>query len=363
MGELVRVELGDRSYDILIDSDCLSQVGSFAAARCDGRRTLVVTDENVAAHYLDVVAGPLRREGFEVLPIALPPGEALKRLSQASELYDRMADAGMDRKSLVVALGGGVIGDLAGFVAATYMRGVPLLQVPTSLLAQVDSAVGGKVAVNHPRAKNMIGAFYQPRGVLIDVGVLRTLPVEDYRSGLAEVVKHGVILDADLFAFLEQHVDPVRQRDAACLTHVVAASCRLKAQVVQADEVESGYRAILNYGHTLGHALDATAGYGRFRHGETVALGMVFASRVAERLGMVGPEVTERQERLLEALGLPTALEATDPSAMLAAMRLDKKSVGGQLRLVLPRAIGSVEVNCTVSDDAILEVLGASAAE
>lgn len=360
MAELVRVELGDRSYDIVIDSGCLDQAGVFAAQRCEGRRALVVTDQNVAGRYLDVVAESLAQAGFDVCPVTLRPGESQKSLTCASGLYDRMAEFGLDRKCLVVALGGGVIGDLAGFAAATYMRGVAMLQIPTSLLAQVDSAVGGKVAVNHPRAKNMIGAFHQPRGVLIDVRVLTTLPPADFRSGLGEVVKHGAILDAAFFEYLEQHVEPIRRLDPACLMHVVAENCRLKAQVVQQDETESGHRAILNYGHTLGHALDAVAGYGHYRHGETVALGMVFASALAERLGMVGPEVTARQKSLLAALGLPTELGRVDAPAVVSAMHLDKKSVGGQLRLVLPRAIGAVEVNCPVSDEVILEVLGAS---
>jgi len=290
----------------------------------------------------------------------LEPGEQTKSLAQVEASYDRLIDFGADRRTLIVALGGGVIGDLAGFLAATYQRGILFLQVPTTLVAQVDSSVGGKVGVNHPRAKNLIGTFYQPVGVWIDTDVLVTLGERDYRSGLAEVVKYGVILDAEFFGWLEGHVDELRRRDRAVLGRVVARSCRLKADVVEKDEREvTGVREVLNYGHTFAHAIETVAGYDseRFRHGEAVAIGMVAASRLAESIGWVGPEVTQRQARLLAALELPTLVEGLEPEALLEAMQRDKKARGGRLRFVLPRRIGAVETCGQVDRERVLAVL------
>jgi 3-dehydroquinate synthase len=258
----------------------------------------------------------------------------------------------------VVAVGGGVIGDLAGFVAATYNRGLGLLMVPTTLLAMVDSSVGGKVGVNHPRGKNLIGAFHQPAGVWIDTAVLRTLPDREYKSGLAEVVKYGVILDADFFAWLERHVPAILAREPAALRHLVTRCCRLKADVVEKDErEETGLRAVLNYGHTFAHAFEAVGGYGSWLHGEAVAAGMVCASRLAQRRGLVGAELTQRQVRLLGAFGLPTAPRAWDPESLLAAMRLDKKALAGRLRLVLPRRLGEAALWADVSEEEVRAVL------
>ena len=251
-----------------------------------------------------------------------------------------------DRHTLIVALGGGVVGDLAGFVAATFARGLPLIMVPTTLLAQVDSSVGGKVGVNHPRAKNLIGAFYQPRGVWIDTATLETLPDREFRCGLAEVVKYGVIASPALFTFLEQNAGAILERDQTALEHIILESCRIKAGVVERDEREEGQeRAMLNFGHTIAHAIEAVAGYdGPFRHGEAVAVGMVAESRLAERLGWVSSDIVDRQVKLLERFGLPVSARGLDLDMLIAAMRRDKKNRLGKIRFILPRSIGHVEL-------------------
>jgi 3-dehydroquinate synthase len=353
----LRVNLAERSYDIAVTSGDPAGLGPFARARARGALALLVTDTNVAAH-AEAAAAALAAAGFQTALAVLPPGESQKSLAVASGLYDRLAELHADRRTLVVALGGGVIGDLAGFVAATYNRGLPLLMVPTTLLAMVDSAVGGKVAVNHPRAKNLIGTFHQPVGVWIDTAFLATLPGREYRSGLAEVVKYGVILDADFFAYLEANRAAVLAREPSAVRQVVTRCCRLKADVVEKDErEETGLRAVLNYGHTFAHAFERAAGYGGWLHGEAVAAGMVCASRLAERRGLVGPELTARQVRLLEALGLPTAPQPWPVEALLATMRSDKKALAGRLRFVLPRRLGEVALYDDVPEADVLAVL------
>jgi 3-dehydroquinate synthase len=353
----VRVNLGPRSYDIVVTSDDAVGLGPFARGRARGPLAVVVTDTNVAPHAA-AAAAALEAVGFRTQVVTLPPGEAQKALAVAARLYDRLADLLADRRTLVVAVGGGVIGDLAGFVAATYNRGLPLLMVPTTLLAMVDSSVGGKVGVNHPRAKNLIGAFHQPIGVWADTAVLATLPDREYRSGLAEVVKYGVILDADFFAYLEQNAGAVLGRDPEAVRHVVARSCRLKADVVERDErEETGLRAVLNYGHTFAHAFETVAGYGTWLHGEAVAAGMVCASRLAERRGLIDAATTERQRRLLERFGLPTAPRRWPADDLLAVMRSDKKNVAGRLRFVLPRRLGAVALFDDVPEDDVRRAL------
>ncbi|MFN6107365.1 MAG: 3-dehydroquinate synthase [Planctomycetaceae bacterium] len=352
---LVHVNLADRSYDIVVASGELPQaarmIESWSQVRqhkSGSRSALVVTDVNVLETHAVQVVRSLREAGWRCEVEALPAGETTKSLEQANRLYDRLIDLQADRHTLVVAVGGGVIGDLAGFVAATYARGIPFVQIPTTLLSQVDSSVGGKVGVNHPRAKNMIGAFYQPLGVLIDTSLLETLPDREYRAGLAEVVKYGVILDASFFEYLETHVAELNRRIPEVLRHVVARSCRLKADVVEHDEFErTGLRAVLNYGHTFAHAFEALCGYGELLHGEAVAIGMVYASRLADRLGRIPVELTTRQEQLLRRLSLPVRLphpKALPIDSLLGRMQLDKKTVGGQLRFVLPSRLGHVEL-------------------
>jgi len=276
----------------------------------------------------------------------------------ADDLWNALLAEGADRQSVVVAIGGGVVGDLAGFVAATFARGLDFFQVPTTLLAQVDSSVGGKVGVNLPGAKNMVGAFWQPRGVLIDVDVLQSLPSREYLAGLAEVVKYGVILDAEFFAYMEAHADAINAKDAAVLTHIVERSCRLKADVVEHDERElTGLRAVLNYGHTFAHAFEALGDYETLLHGEAVAAGMRCAARLAARLGRIDSAVVDRQEALLAALGLDVDAPTVEGQDLLRAMHRDKKVSAGKLRFILPDRIGHVALVGDVPDEDVLAAL------
>ncbi|HEY2250995.1 MAG TPA: 3-dehydroquinate synthase [Planctomycetaceae bacterium] len=372
--QTVTVSLGERSYDIAIVTGelpafaerltgWLSVRGFKTGAR---PAALVVTDGHVCHQHAAAVGASLHLAGFKCEVAILEPGEQTKSLEAAASLYDRLVAMQADRQTIVVAVGGGVVGDLAGFVAATYVRGLPFVQVPTTLLAQVDSSVGGKVGINHPQGKNLIGAFHQPLGVFLDTAVLDTLPVRDYRSGLAEVVKYGVILDGDFFEYLETNVAGLNLRSPEVLRHVVARSCRLKADVVERDEFErSGLRAVLNYGHTFAHAFEALCGYGELLHGEAVAIGMEYAARLAQRLGRINAQTVARQSQLLTALGLPTRLPDASQLAtndILDRMRLDKKTVGGRLRFVLPTKLGHVELLDDVSEVAVREVLDSSKA-
>ncbi len=364
----VAVDLGSRSYEIRVVSGRSGEFGPFvrealgaswAGRSC--RSALIVTDENLDAlgvveTYRDGLAGV----GIEPAVAVVPPGESSKSMASVSKLYDRLIERKSDRHTAIVAIGGGVIGDLAGFVAATYARGVPLVMVPTTLLAQVDSSVGGKVGVNHPGAKNIIGAFHQPACVWIETDALRTLPDRELRCGLAEVVKYGVILDSAFFEELEGTVGPILNGDPRVLRRIVARSCELKAEVVSKDErEETGLRAVLNFGHTIGHAIESVAGYdGPFRHGEAVAVGMVAEARLAARLGWIGPDVVDRIVGLLDRLGLPTSAEGLDPDRLLEAMGRDKKNQGGRIRFILPRSIGRVEMTDAAGGEDILTVLG-----
>jgi 3-dehydroquinate synthase len=350
----VPVDLGPRSYEVRVVTGRLDEFGRFARAALHAtwagqscRAALIVTDVHVAG--LSVARGyeaAFAGLGIESTTAILPAGEASKSLACASRLYDELVARKADRHTVIVALGGGVIGDLAGFVAATYARGLPLLMVPTTLLSQVDSSVGGKVGINHPGAKNIIGAFHQPVGVWIDTQTLASLPDRELRCGLAEVVKYGVILDGEFFAELEGRAGKILERHDGALRRIVARSCRLKADVVSRDEREqTGLRAVLNFGHTIGHAIESVAGYGgSFQHGEAVAVGMVAECRLAQRLGWIGPDVVARLVGLLERLGLPTSATGLDPDLLLDAMRRDKKNRGGRVRFVLPRSIGRVEL-------------------
>lgn len=352
----VHVALAERSYDIHLDTD-LTDIGAFVRHRSRAALAFIVGDAHVQ-HHVDAVARSLRDAGFRVESAILPAGEQQKCLARVSELYDRLVDLRADRKTLVVAVGGGVIGDLAGFVAATFNRGLPLLMVPTTLLAMVDSSVGGKVGVNHPRGKNLIGAFHQPLGVWIASSTLDSLPDREYRSGLAEVVKYGVILDADFFAYLEAHAEAILARRPDALLHIVARSCRLKADVVERDERElTGLRAVLNYGHTFAHAFETVGGYGAWLHGEAVAAGMICASRLAERCGLIDSALTERQRRLLDSFGLPTAPLPWPCDELLAVMRVDKKAEAGKLRFILPTRLGEVSLFDHVSEEQVRDLL------
>lgn len=354
----VRVNLGDRSYSIEIGTGNLGEAGRFLQSLRPATHAVLITDNHVEHPHAIRVAESLGDMGVSCDLVVIEPGEASKSVEMADSLWQNLLDLGADRKTVIVAVGGGVIGDLAGFVAATFARGLAFFQVPTTLLAQVDSSVGGKVGVNLSRAKNMVGAFWQPLGVLIDTQVLQTLPDREYRSGLAEVVKYGVILDAEFFVWLEQHIEELNAREDAALQHVVARSCELKALVVSQDErEETGLRAVLNYGHTFCHAFETLTNYATLLHGEAVAMGMLCASRLAVRLGRIEPELTERQHNLLVALGLPTGVPELEPDQVLAAMGRDKKVEHGRLRFVLPSRLGHVELVENVNPAEVKAVL------
>jgi 3-dehydroquinate synthase len=295
--------------------------------------------------------------GYTITRVELPRGEEAKSLVWAERSWSACLEGGLDRGSTVVAVGGGSVGDLAGFVAATYMRGIAFVQVPTTLLAQVDASIGGKVAVNHPKAKNLIGAFHQPRLVLIDPTVLRTLQDPEYRSGLVEVLKHGMSLDADYFRDLELHRDAILQKEPSVLEWVVAGSCRLKARIVEADPDESGVRAFLNYGHTVGHALEAVTDYKRWLHGEAVSIGIVAATKIAHRLGLADQSTGERQVKLLEAFGLPTSFDGLSLEEIMAALGRDKKGREGVVPFILVPKIGEARLVFDVPGHVVLEVL------
>lgn len=366
--ETVSVALGPRSYEIVIATRCLDTWAQVLETWCQRRskhlastrKALVVSDRHVATHAA-TAAESLHRAGWQTGRVDLEPGEQAKSLTVVSRLYDALVEMRADRRTIVVAVGGGVVGDTAGFAAATYARGIPFVQVPTTLLAHVDSSVGGKVGINHPQGKNLIGAFHQPLGVFIDTATLATLPDRDYRSGLAEVVKYGVIFDPEFFTYLESNVAGLNQREPEILRRIIARSCRLKADVVEKDEFEvTGLRALLNYGHTFAHAYEALIGYGELQHGEAVAIGMIHASRLAERIGRIDQAVTERQVALLGKLHLPTELPAAcrlEAEAVVDRMQLDKKSVGGTIRFVLPTRIGHVELVDTVPIGEVRAVL------
>lgn len=321
----------------------MPSLGAEVRKRVTGSRVLVVINPTVRGLWGRGAERSLAEAGLAVHWAEIPDGEEHKTLNTAARLYDRAFEAGLDRNCAVVALGGGVVGDIAGFVAATYLRGVPLVQVPTTLLAQVDSSVGGKVGVNHPQGKNIIGAFYQPVLVLADVGTLRTLPGRELRAGIAEVIKYGVIYDAAFFGWLEENLERLLEGDPEALTYAVEMSCRIKARVVEADETEQGLRQILNYGHTFGHALEALTGYRVYVHGEAVAVGMVAAAKLSVLIGLLDEDAYGRIEQLVRRAGLPADIPADlSFESVLASMERDKKARDGRITFVLPEAIGRV---------------------
>lgn len=355
--ETVNVHLGDRSYDILIGEGLLAQIGAqCVVALGSGKRVLVVSDEQVAAHYLERATRSLERDGFRVSTCVLPAGEGTKSVEFLAQVWEAAVEARLDRKSVMVALGGGVIGDLTGFAAASYLRGVAFVQVPTSLLAMVDSAVGGKTGMNLPQGKNLVGAFHQPALVLADLEALHTLPPRELNAGMAEVIKYGVIWDREMFAFIEQNVSNIRKLDAESLRYLVKRSCEIKAEVVRRDEREGGVRAILNFGHTLGHAIENVCGYGEWLHGEAIAAGMVYAARLSETLHGFDPAETQRLIELLKAFELPVSWEGLDWSAVFTAMTADKKAENALPRFVLATKIGRVGLPEEVSETQLKSV-------
>lgn len=336
----LEVGLAERSYRISIGSATLSSLGEQCLQLGISTKVAIITNPTVASYYLDPVRSSLESAGFSAATVEIPDGEEYKNLETVAGVYSRLVDAGMDRGGVLIALGGGVVGDLAGFVAATYLRGVPFIQVPTTLLAQVDSSVGGKTGVNLPEGKNLVGAFYQPRFVLIDVQTLSTLPEREYLGGLAEVLKYGVALDRALFDFIEDHAAEILSRDPSSLRHIIARCCSLKAEVVGKDERETGMRAVLNYGHTLGHAVELLSGYGHYSHGEAVAIGMVAAARFSEMKGLASADDTRRIVALIGRLGLPTVPPAFAAEAYTTAIFRDKKARDGGVTFVCNKGIG-----------------------
>ena len=338
----LRLDLGERSYPIHIGAGLLGRP-ELIAPLIEGTRVAIVSNETVAPLYLDKVKAGVG--GLRPLTVVLPDGEQYKTLEVLNRIFDALLAARCDRRTTLIALGGGVVGDMAGFAAAVYMRGVPFIQMPTTLLAQVDSAVGGKTGVNHPLGKNMIGAFYQPRGVIADTDTLNTLPDRELSAGLAEVIKYGLIRDAEFFGWLEANMDQLLARDPEVLAFAIERSCRNKAEVVVADERESGVRALLNLGHTFGHAIEAGMGYGAWLHGEAIAAGAVMAAELSRRLGWLGGAEVQRIERLIRRARLPArAPAALSPARFLEAMSVDKKVLAGRLRLVLLRRIGEAVI-------------------
>ncbi|MBN1654735.1 MAG: 3-dehydroquinate synthase [Deltaproteobacteria bacterium] len=353
----VTVELGDRAYDILIDHHSLSKIGLELSKRVQPSQVAVVSDETVAALYSEQVLRSLDKVGIKATRITFPAGEKSKSLVEYGRLIDRMIERGIDRKSAVIALGGGVTGDLAGFASACYMRGISYVQAPTSLLAMVDSSVGGKTGIDHPLAKNLIGAFYQPRLVFADTATLDTLPAVEFHSGMAEAIKHGVIRDSGYFSFIENNREAILNRDPEVMEYLIAKSCQIKAEVVGADEREAGFRAILNFGHTAGHAIEALTNYKGYRHGEAVSVGMVIASQIAREVCGFSKEETARLRDVLNQVKLPTTLAAApelSAESILKAMYSDKKTEGGTLRFVLPVRIGETQI-VQVTDEALIK--------
>ena len=354
--QTVTVALGERSYAIHIGQGVLDAVGEILAQLPVTKKALVVTQAAIAAAYGERVVQSLRARGFMAEALEVLDAEEAKSLTWLERLYDRAIELRLDRRSPIVALGGGVVGDLAGFAAATYMRGVPFVQIPTTLLAQVDSSFGGKTAINHRRGKNLIGAFYQPRAVLIDVDTLRTLSPRELRSGLAEVVKYGVIAKPDLFELLEGCTTAGLLQDAALLTRVIRECCQIKADVVAADEHETSIRAILNFGHTFGHAIEAAGGFSTYTHGEAVAIGMVWATDLSQRMGLCHADLLVRVKRLLQSLGLPIALKARI-EGIHDTILLDKKAVAGRLRFILVEGLGRVSIRDDVPSQLVEAII------
>ena len=358
----VQVALTDRSYPIYIGAGLLAR-GELLARHLPQNRAALITDTTVAALYLDTVANALGAAGVSVIPVVLPAGEQHKDWRTLNAVFDALLANHCERKTTLVALGGGVIGDLAGFAAATYLRGVPFIQLPTTLLAQVDSSVGGKTAINHPHGKNMIGAFYQPLAVIADTATLNTLPNRELSSGLAEVIKYGLIRDPQFFAWLESNIDALLERDPGALAYAISRSCENKAEVVAADErEESGQRALLNLGHTFGHAIETGLGYGTWLHGEAVAAGTVMAARLSQHLGLLGAPDVARVAALLERARLPVTAPDLGVERYLQLMGMDKKVESGRMRFILLRGIGSALLTAEVSRDALATVLAISVA-
>jgi len=355
----VSVQLGSRSYAIKIAPSLLQTLGGECTRLKLGDRCAIITDRNAGKFFARTVFDSLVRKGFSPLLITVAAGETAKSLRTVEKCYDQLAAHRLERKSFIIALGGGVVGDLAGFVAASYLRGIPFVQLPTTLLAQVDSSVGGKTGVNLHAGKNLVGAFYQPRLVLCDLRTLETLPEREYRAGLAEVIKYGIIYDAPLFARLERDLPKILRRDETALSPVIARCCEIKAEVVSQDETERGLRAILNFGHTIGHAIENSFGYGKYLHGEAIAIGQVVEAKISEKILGLPEGETRRIESLFRQAGLPVQIKfsGAQRKKFFDAMRLDKKAKDGEVQFVLARKIGKVEFGQRVPVETIERAL------
>jgi len=358
--QTVRVALGERAYPIHIGSGLLGRV-DLLLPHLAAKRVAIVSNTTVAPIYLDRVAGPLDAAGVRVTKVLVPDGESHKDWATLNLVFDGLLRTRCDRQTTVIALGGGVIGDLAGFAAATFMRGMPFIQMPTTLLAQVDSSVGGKTGINHPLGKNMIGAFHQPQLVLADVTTLDTLPPRELAAGLAEVIKHGLILDAAFFDWLEANMERLVARDPEALTHAIRRSVEIKAEIVARDERETGDRALLNFGHTFGHAIEAGLGFGTWLHGEAIGAGMVMAADLSRRLGHLRERDVDRVKSLVARAGLPIVAPALGPDRYLDLMSFDKKAQGGRVRFILLKRLGNAYVRAEAPADPLAETLAACA--
>ena len=350
---MIRVHAENGAYDIHCRWGALDELGALARGAGLSGGAFVVSDEQVAAVCGERALAALRGAGFSASLIAVPAGEASKSLTLASKLYDWLIDERCERSAFIVALGGGVVGDLAGFVAATYMRGIPFVQAPTSVLAMVDASIGGKVAVDHPRGKNLIGAFYPPRFVLEDTSLLASLPPRSLREGFAEAIKHGFIMDPPMLDILERDAGRLLAVEPGITTEIVARNAALKAAIVSGDEREGGHRAILNYGHTIGHAIEAVCGYGDIRHGEAISAGMMAAAEIGERIGITPPAIAVRQRRMFEQYGLPLRHPGLDLDAVIAATTHDKRVADGRVRWVLLEAEGRPVIRDDVPEDVV----------
>jgi 3-dehydroquinate synthase len=356
--ETVRVELIERSYDIVIGNGLLDGIGARLKAYGPSPKAALVSNPTVFALYGERVTDSIKKAGFDLEHVIIPDGEEYKNLETLKRIYDELLKHGLDRKSALIALGGGVVGDITGFAAATYMRGISYIQIPTTLLAQVDSSVGGKTGVDHKLGKNMIGAFWQPGLVLIDPVTLKTLPKKQLLAGLAEVIKYGVIYDGELFGFLEANRESILNLDDKAITYIIRRSCEIKADVVSKDERESGLRAILNYGHTIGHAIETATGYIRYLHGEAVAIGMHLEAKLSQLLKGIDERQVFRIKALIDSYGLPSEIpKDINRVDILSSMQLDKKAVAGKLKFILPESIGAVKIREDIDEKSIMGLL------
>jgi len=354
----IRVDLAERSYDITVGTNVLKKIGDILRPFGLGPKIAIVSNPTVFSLYGRPVVNAIKKAGFDACTVSIPDGEEYKSLLWLQHIYNELLAHKLDRSSALIALGGGVIGDITGFAASTYMRGISYVQMPTTLLAQVDSSVGGKTGVNHHLGKNMIGTFWQPRLVWIDTETLKTLPGKELLAGIAEVIKYGVIWDKELFDFLDDKKGKILDLDERAVKQIIKRSCEIKADVVSRDERESGLRSILNFGHTLGHAIETATDYKRYLHGEAVALGMCLEARLSQKLKLIDTKEVERITRLIDSFGLPSALPADiDMERILSSMQLDKKAIAGELKFVLPERIGRVRIHKGVAGRAIKDLL------